>query len=110
MITIKKTKKYGRGIFANKNIKKGTIVEISELITIDSTKEDKMVSSTKLKHYLYLYKDTSALALGLGSLFNHSNHPNVSWKMNEKNKTIVFKVNQDIEKGQQLFIDYGYEV
>jgi SET domain-containing protein len=110
MIKIKQTKKYGRGLFASEDIPINTIVEVSELIVIPDAKEDKQLLKTRLKHYLYLFEEGSALALGVGSLFNHNPDPNVVWKMNIRRKKIIFKTKRPIRKGEQLFINYGYDV
>lgn len=110
MIKIKQTKKYGRGLFAAEDIPMNTVIEISELIIIPDLKEDKLLSKTKLKHYLYLFGEGSALALGYGSLFNHSKEPNIVWKMNVRRKKIIFKTKRPIKKGEQFFINYGYDV
>lgn len=110
MIKIIKTKKYGRGLFATKDIPANTVIEISELIVIPDGKQDRLLLKTDLKHYLYLFGKGSALALGFGSLFNHSDAPNVIWNMNEKKKRITFVTNKAIKKNEQFFINYGYEI
>lgn len=108
MITIKKDKKFGRGVFASKLIKSKTLVEISPLIVIppeDSPKIEKSI----LNNYVYEFKDGLAIALGIGSLFNHSDKPNLIWKISKKNQSIYFWTSKDIHPGEQLFIDYGYD-
>jgi SET domain-containing protein len=107
---IKNTKKYGRGLYATRSIKKGEIVETSPIVSIDK-REAGLISSTLLNVYVFEWnKDSSALALGNGSLFNHSSKKsNVSYMNSFLTKEIVFISNQNIKKGQQLFINYGYE-
>lgn len=49
-----------------------------------------------------------ALALGLGSLFNH--HPfnaNVSYELDKKTLSIKYRTVRDIQEGEELFICYG---
>ena len=51
---------------------------------------------------------TQALALGLGSMFNHSTlHQNVGWKRNTETDVIVYTALRDIKKGEELCISYG---
>ncbi len=51
---------------------------------------------------------TQALALGLGSMFNHSTRAqNVGWKRNTEIDVIVYTALRDIEAGEELCISYG---
>lgn len=105
-IATKRKKKYGRCLYANKHIKAETIIEISELIIFPKD-ETKRVEKTTLGAYVYDYKGGVALALGVGSLFNHSTEPNVDYFF--FNDKLYFRTNRLIRKGEQLFIDYGYD-
>ena len=42
----------------------------------------------------------------LFSLFNHSCEPNVAWKVQEDNTTMVLKADRDVREGEQLFVGY----
>lgn len=109
MFNIKTTKKYGRGLYASRNIKKGEIVEISPVLLI--TKDEAIkISDTLINVYVFEWgKFDSALAFGHGSLFNHSRNANMVYMSNFQTKEIVFMSNKSIKKGEQLFINYGYE-
>jgi SET domain-containing protein len=51
---------------------------------------------------------TQALALGLGSMFNHSTRDqNVGWTRNTETDVIVYTALRDIKAGQELCISYG---
>ncbi len=51
---------------------------------------------------------TQAVALGLGSLFNHSSlHQNVGWSRDLTGQCIVYKALRDIKVGEELCINYG---
>ncbi|OAP56918.1 hypothetical protein AYL99_09030 [Fonsecaea erecta] len=51
---------------------------------------------------------TQALALGLGSMFNHSTRDqNVGWKRNTETEVIVYTALRDIKAGEELCISYG---
>ena len=51
---------------------------------------------------------TQALALGLGSMFNHSTKAqNVRWSRNTEQDYIVYTSLRDIEVGEELCISYG---
>ena len=54
---------------------------------------------------------TQALALGLGSMFNHSTKAqNVRWSRNTEQDYIVYTSLRDIEVGEELCISYGSRV
>lgn len=107
-VIVKNTKKYGRRLYATRNFKKGEIVEVSPVVVIDSD-DANTIWSTLLSLYTFEWgKESSALALGYGSLFNHSKTFNVSYMNSFKTKEIFFVTTKNIRSGQQLFIDYGY--
>lgn len=108
MLKIKNSKKYGRHIVSTKKILKKTKIESTPLLLF-SKKDRKIVNHTFLKKYIYHYpfkKNTDALAMGIGSFFNHSENPNVKFEI--KKNYVVFWAIKDIKAGDQLFIDYGY--
>ena len=49
------------------------------------------------------------VALGYGSLYNHSNTPNANWTNDVENKTFIFFSTKPIKKGEEIFIYYGDE-
>ena len=108
MLKVKKTKRLGRGVFTTAPIKKGQMVELSPLVVIEKARDSKAIENTLLGRYTYAYKKTSAIALGLGSLFNHNTSPNLDWKVLEKSCEVIFWADRDISAGEQLFINYGY--
>src|SRR5208283_213045 len=92
-----------------KNIKKGEIVEVSPVLVIDKRDAGK-ISDTLINVYVFEWnKNGSALAFGHGSLFNHSWKANVTYMNSFNTKEIVFMACKNIKKGQQLFVNYGYE-
>jgi hypothetical protein len=51
---------------------------------------------------------TQAVALGLGSLFNHSTlHQNVGWQRRTHEEVIVYTALKDIGRDEELCISYG---
>lgn len=104
---IKTTKKYGRGVYAARNISKGETIEVCEILILsraDTIKIDK----TDLKWYVFKYNDhQDCLVLGNGELFNHSNNANTSYILLDNKMYFVSK--KDIKKGRQLFTDYNQD-
>jgi uncharacterized protein len=50
---------------------------------------------------------TQALALGLGSLFNHSRHQNVGFQRDVQRQCIIYTTLREIAAGEELCISYG---
>src|SRR5690242_8740348 len=80
-IIIKNTEKYGRGIFATRNIKKGEYIEIAPVIVIPYA-EWKPMRGSILSNYIFRWDEDKAIALGYGSLYNHSYTPNARYFTN----------------------------
>lgn len=108
-VSVKKVKGMGRGLFATKDLRKGELVETSPVVILDK-QSSRRIYGTNLASYVFAWgRDKVAIALGMGSLFNHSAEPNVDWGPKLKKNIITFKANRAIKKGEQLFIDYGYD-
>ncbi len=95
----------GRGLFARSFIAAGEIIEICELILIDT--ED---APDTLEAYVYHYRrGTVALALGNGSLLNHSDRSNSGVAFNYQKRQLVIRAKKAISPEEEITIDYGYD-
>lgn len=96
----------GWGVFTAEDIKKDEIVETCYCLL-----DNRQV--TYHKDYIFsLDRKTndSFLVLGYGSIYNHSNEPNVQSRIiSYEQRFIEFFALRDIEKGEQLCHDYGVE-
>ena len=50
---------------------------------------------------------TQALALGLGSMFNHARKQNVGFQRDGERAVIVYRTLRDVLAGEELCISYG---
>lgn len=111
MIKIKEYKKMGRGVMTTQGIKKHQVVMKVDTIVIPKH-QAKHVHNTILDNYVYDSGDgLSLVALGLGSLFNHSSSPSIGYvvkRLNNGRYIIIYKALRNIKANEQLFIDYGY--
>lgn len=103
--------KYGRGVFADKEFAKGELIEVCPVLLF--TEHDSHMAwvahASILERYYFDYdKEHSCLALGYGSLYNHSKNPNADYSSNTKEREIVIYARKKIKKGDQVFINYGY--
>lgn len=85
---------------------KGEIVEISPVIFVGL--EAKAVP--RLKDYIFEIdreKGSYGVVLGYGSLYTHSDNPNITFAYNKKNKQMYFIAARTIKAGEELTINYG---
>jgi SET domain-containing protein len=104
---VKETQKYGRGIFAGRDIKAGELFEVSPVIIICIEDWERYLEKTILYNYCFYWGEDLAIALGYGSLFNHSYEPNTKYHNNKTNLSIDFYAIKDIKKDEEITINYN---
>jgi SET domain-containing protein len=96
---------HGRGVFALVNYEKGALVEEAPVLLLPSRDQ---TEQTKAYYYVFAWSDVyDALALGFGSLYNHSATPNLEFAMDKRSELITFRARKRIVAGDELFINYG---
>ncbi len=103
-----------RGVFALEDIKKDKIVETCPTIMIPHASEEgrlqRHAAGNLLDNYYYDWDEKYwCLPLGFGMLYNHSYTPNMDYVYDEKNKLIKYVAIQDIQKDDELTINYNGE-
>lgn len=99
----------GRGVFTSQFIEKGNMIEIAPVLVIPK-EQVKAIHKTVLHDYYFRWgkeMDACAIALGFGSLYNHSFDPNLTFEMDFRNATIDFYAFKDIEAGEELTFNYN---
>jgi hypothetical protein len=104
----------GRGIIAERDIKRGEVITNCELLVLypeDTVK----VNETNLKWYVFTFdknKKQDCLVMGDGEIFNHDDDANTLYGLIDWNgrKLMRFQACRDIKRGEQLFIDYNADV
>lgn len=99
---MKKSPMHGYGVFADKTIKKGEIIE--ECYMIVSKGGDK-----GLEDFYFDAKGKNAILTGFGIIYNHLDEPNADYTINQKNRLATIKAERKILKGEEIFISYGDE-
>ncbi|SNX84162.1 uncharacterized protein MEPE_02870 [Melanopsichium pennsylvanicum] len=104
----------GRGIYTSFPIPAETLIEISPVLLFPPNEYTLHGSKTQLDGYTFVWKKTSngqaimALALGLGSLFNHSKDKvNVKWMLDHEQQCIKYTTTRRVQEGEELCISYG---
>ncbi len=98
----------GRGVFAQVAIKKGELIEKCPVLEIPEH-DMASLSESILVTYFYFFgknKERMVVALGFGSLYNHTYTPNATYKGNEKEQTIDFIALKDIKKDEEITVNY----
>lgn len=96
-----------RGVVATELIKPGEIIEEAPVIIIPKNEYD-LIEKTVISDYYYEWEGyVSALALGLGSLYNHSFDPNAVYERDMDRILIVYKAIKEIKPGEEITINYN---
>ncbi len=107
-ITPGMSKIHGQGVIAIQHFKPGVIIEQAPLILLESTERD-LLQHTILHGYYFLLDNAHtpvALALGLGSLYNHAIDPNASYSIHIKKQVLIVKAISPIIPGEEITINY----
>jgi uncharacterized protein len=98
----------GRGVFALKKFRKNDVIEKCPLLVAH---DDDWGDDHPLSNYLFEHsssKQRSALALGMGSLYNHAGSDcNADYAMD--GDAAIFRAIRTIRPGEEITIDYGDE-
>ena len=102
--TVVKRNSKGRGVYADRDFRKGQIVEEAHVVVVPLKEIGK---DSVLSFYVYYWTQrTVAVVLGNGFLYNHSTTPNVDFERCMHEKVMRFCATKTIRKGEELTISY----
>jgi SET domain-containing protein len=111
-IYIKKSKipNAGRGVYARCDIKKDEIIERCPIIEVPEHDMSNLNESILVTYFFYFGKNKEQLlvALGFGSIYNHTHKPNAIYKIKQTEGVIDFIALKDIEKDDEITVNYNY--
>jgi SET domain-containing protein len=99
----------GRGVVAQRHFEAGETIERPPVIVIPP-EEVALIRQTKLASYYYEWGADcrqGAIALGHGSLYNHSYEPNARFLFHEDQECLEFIALRDIEPSEEITINYN---
>jgi uncharacterized protein len=99
----------GRGVVACRPIREGETIERPPVIVIPASDVAK-IRETRLKGYYFEWGDDyrqGAIALGYGSLYNHSYSPNARYEFGDDEECLAFIALRDIAAGEEITINYN---
>lgn len=101
----------GRAVFTSKVIPQGTVIEIAPMIVF-SEKDRLLLNDTFLYEYYFEWGKSGrkgALALGFGSLYNHSYSPNARYIPDFDLNVLEFVAIRDIHPGEEICVNYNLD-
>lgn len=100
-ISVRKSSIQGYGVFADKDILPGEIIEECYGFNVAGIEAE-------LVDYYFKAKDNrSFMPSGYGALYNHSDTPNANYMLDQENSILEIKANKKIRRGEEIFISYG---
>jgi SET domain-containing protein len=106
-VIIKRIKGKGRAVFARRAIAKGEVIESVPVLVMTADEYAEGLAQTPLKDYCFRWgTDKVALALGYGSLYNHSYRPNARYD-DVGRETKAFVAIRAIAQGEEITINYN---
>jgi len=106
-VEVKRAPGKGRGVFARRAIRKGEVFERVPILFLTREEYAKGVDGTILGSYCFAWEgDRVALALGYGSIYNHSYRPNARYD-DIGDRAKEFTALRAIEPGEEITINYN---
>lgn len=98
----------GRGVYARRDIKKGEIIEKCPVIDVPTYDMANLKDSSLIAYFFFYGKGNKRvlIALGFGSIYNHSYEPNAIYKIKPIDMTIEFRALIDIKKDDEITFNY----
>ena len=106
-VEVKRIQGKGRGVFARRAIARGEVIESVPVLVMTGREDAEGLALTPLKDYCFAWgTDRVALALGYGSLYNHSYRPNARYEDIEPS-TKAFVAVRPIARGEEVTVNYN---
>lgn len=96
----------GRGVVAARRILGGELIESAPVVLVPACETAKL-DGTVLDHYVYDWADGLAIALGNGSIYNHSYTPNAIYARRLDTRALEYTALRDIDEGEEVLINYN---
>jgi uncharacterized protein len=97
---------HGRGVFAARRFDGGDVIEECPVLLVSAD----AITAVGLAGYCFEWtEDECALALGFGSLYNHSRRPNARYDHDHDAGLVTYTAVRAIEAGEEITINYSGE-
>jgi uncharacterized protein len=98
----------GRGVFARRPFARNEVIELCPVIALSERDAERLNETGLYDYYFGWGKDgkQAAIALGFGSLYNHSFTPNAEHRKDIAGNTMSIVAVREIAAGEEIFIRY----
>jgi SET domain-containing protein len=97
---------HGRGVFAARQFHAGDVIEECPVLTVTEDQAP-LLDETDLYGFTFEWEDGVALALGFGSLYNHSWQPNARYDHDYDRDLVVYSAVSSIAAGEEISVNYS---
>ena len=97
---------HGRGVFAAEAIRAGEVIEVCPVLRLPARERD-LIDATLVYEYYFDWDGDAALALGLGSLYNHSEVPNAEYLKDTAADQLTIRAIAAIAAGEEVTLHYS---
>ena len=101
----------GRGVFAERDFAEGDLIERCPGLVF-TAESRQAIGRTLLDGYYFNWvprvSEVAMIALGYGSIYNHSSTPNADWISRIDENMIDFIAQRPISAGEEILIHYQY--
>lgn len=110
LVYLSSSRNRGRGVFARRDLMAGELIEACPVIVLGGVDEQELLDRTRLFNYYFAWgehQDLAAVALGYGSLYNHSYHANADHICDVLRGEIRICAHRAIQRDEEITINYG---
>lgn len=97
---------HGAGVFATRAYAPEDVIERCPVLVLAEEHEDR-IAGTAFDGYCYTWDGGLALALGFGSLYNHSTEPNARYWTIPEEGVIEIVAHRPIAAGDEILVNYN---
>jgi SET domain-containing protein len=97
---------HGLGVFATDAFEEGDLIEACPVLVVPADQASHLEWTSLSGYYFHWDNDAAGLALGYGSLYNHSWTPNARYDHDYENGVIEYSAVRSIEAGEEITINY----
>lgn len=97
-----------RGVFCEVDIPEKTVFEVCPVLLLPKDQQVHIEKTViNVYHFEFTDEGDSCLALGMGSLYNHSYSPNAEYDSHEEKEEMSFKSLCNIPAGEEIRVNYN---
>lgn len=100
---------HGRGVFPARPFEVGEEIECAPVLVVPEDQKSHLDWTNLWGYYFEWAHDGVAVALGFGSLYNHSWTPNARYDQDFDEGVVRFTALRRIEKGEEVTVNYTGE-